>query len=176
MQNQKSLKRIVSLGLVLSFALVAKADFNPVALTPSSFNADVVVEAAAPAPYNMFTTATVDQGTNNAANTFYEIGYNTNSGATATGFPIHGTLLTNSTLDRVYQMPASYAANNCVLVGHNAGAGSTINTNGTLTLTIPATYVAMSVLNTSGNGAVPVRIVVHYADATTQDYTFDSQD
>lgn len=176
MQKHKTLKGIVSLGLFLSLAIPAKADFNPVTLLPSSFNADVIVEADAPAPYNMFTTATVDQGTNNAGNTFYEIGYNTNADATTTGFPIHGTLLTNSTLDRVYQMPASYAENNCVLVGHNAGAGSPVITNGTLTLTTPATYVAMSVLNTSGNGSVPVRMVVHYADATTQEFTFDVLD
>src|SRR6266436_836372 len=70
--------KFIPIGLVLAAASVAHAAYTPVPLTPSSFNADVVVEKAIPALMNN-TTATTDGGTNNNGSGWYEIGYNTNS-------------------------------------------------------------------------------------------------
>lgn len=151
------------LGLTLTGVLGARADFEPIALTPGTFNYDIIVENTAPGPLNRATRATMDGGTNNSGATFYETGYNTNAGATATGIPAAGSTFTHANLpDHQYAMAASYTAPNALLI--NPGQV----TNGTLTLTTPAILGSLSFLASGGNGGVVVNYTIRYADTTTQ--------
>ena len=89
-------------------------------LTVTGYNEDMVVEAAAGKPGSLsgVTTATMDTGTANALNTWYEIGYV--PAAPATGLPHAGSILTNlSAPDHLYLLAPSYTANNVVLVSSN---------------------------------------------------------
>src|ERR1051326_2734183 len=103
-------------SLDISFATVA--GFSPIAVTV--YNADIVVEASAPksAVLSGVPTATMEAGTNNSANTWYELAYVTSS--PATGLPHPGSTFTNiSAPDRRYVMPTSYTANNAILISSN---------------------------------------------------------
>src|SRR5258706_1452490 len=73
---------------------------------------------------------TIDQGTNNSGNTFYEIGFN--KAAPLTGIPIAGSTTNIGT--HTYTMPSSYAGNCCLFIANNIGYLS-----GTLTLSTPTT-------------------------------------
>ena len=55
--------------LVSAIGGIARAGFNPIPLTSGSFNQDMVVEPAAPAPAQAggYTTASMDNGAGNAA-------------------------------------------------------------------------------------------------------------
>src|SRR5690349_19491275 len=119
MQKLQSTRATVPLVLVLMFSSLARAAFSPIAVNPSSFNHDVVVEAAAPAPLNVAVNATVDGGTNKNGNTFYERGYN--PAAPATGLPPAGSFFTNALGTHVFRMPPDYHVNNAIMVGHNNG-------------------------------------------------------
>ena len=91
------MKRILTtLGLALAFTGGARAaGFSPVAIDPSSFNHDVVIEAAAARSLNDVVNATMDGGTNKSGNTFYERGYDPLF--PNTGLPVAGsTITTNS--------------------------------------------------------------------------------
>ena len=55
---------------------LARADFTPVPLDPTSFNQDPGIEKTAPPSLNDYVTVTPDQGTNRNGNTWYEMGYN----------------------------------------------------------------------------------------------------
>ncbi len=170
------MKRNLTLTLALAFAASAQAQFTPIPLAPESYNQDVVVEQTAPPPLSSAVTATMDGGTNKTGNTFYERGYNTNAAALDTGMPPAGSLLANAAGTRVFQLPPDYHANNAVLVGRNAGAATPLIPAGTLTLTTPAPFGALSFLNAAGNGPVRVRYVIHYADTSTEEGVFISLD
>lgn len=157
---------LLPLGVALACATVARADYYPIALSPSSFNADVVVERTAPSNFNNYVSATMDGGTNNNGSTFYENGYNPNQ--PWTGLPVHGstfTALSNSF--HHFTMPGSYVQNNAVMIGNYAGY-----TTGTLTLTAPAAMSTLSVLATAGNGPVTNNYTIHHAGGGTETGTF----
>src|SRR6185369_6781535 len=88
----------------------------------------------------------------------------------------HGSLVSNSTADHNWRMPPDYHTNCALMVGRQGGAATPVVTTGTLTLTTPAAYSALSFLTASGNGPVVVGYVVHYADSTTESNTFNSID
>jgi hypothetical protein len=161
--------KFIPLAAALAWASPAFAGFNPIPLTPGSFNADVVVEKTVLGLGNN-TTATPEGGTNNTGNAWYEIGYNTNS--PSSGLPPHGTTFTNVTdvsnsvvAVHLYQMAPSYTAKNAVLI-------DTAVTTATLTLITPAAYTNLSFLVTSANGGGTIGYTVHHADATTETGTF----
>src|SRR2546430_11285265 len=113
------MKRILTtLGLALAFTGGARAaGFSPVAIDPSSFNHDVVIEAAAARSLNDVVNATMDGGTNKSGNTFYERGYDPLF--PNTGLPVAGSTITTNS--HTYQMPPDYHVNNVLMVGHNNG-------------------------------------------------------
>jgi hypothetical protein len=166
-------KNLIPLGLALTLAGVARADFTPIPLNPASFNHDPVVEATAPRSLNDTVNATMDGGTNKSGNTWFEVGYY--AGHT-NGLPAHDSFITNSLADHYWRMPPDYHANCALMVGHNGGGQTPVVASGTLTLTTPAAFSALSFLTASGNGPVLVGYVVHYADSTTESNTFSSLD
>jgi len=151
----------------------SQADFNPVALTPGSFTADVIVEKTAPKSINDFTTATMDNvGTNNTANVWYETGYFTNS--PWTGVPAQGsTFVAFSDVNRQFKMPPNYAANNALFIANHPGAGLTA---GTLTLSAPAAFSRLSIMGSAGNGPVNLNYTVHHSGGADETGTIAIND
>ncbi len=144
------------------------ADFNPVVLTPESFNADIIVEKTAPAPLPAGSTATMDGGLGNTGNTWYAQGFNVL--APLTGLPAAGTLLEHaSDGSKSYSMPPTYVGNNAVFI-------SSDSTTGTVTLETPTTVSGLSFLSSSGGGACVINYTVTHADNSTETGSFTSGD
>lgn len=142
--------------------------FTPAAI--SGYNQDMVGEIGAPpAPTAInATTASIDAGMANTGFSFYEQGYN--PVAPLTGLPAAGTTLTNASApDHVYQLPASYSANNAVLVDAE-------NTSATLTLATPSAYTGLSFLTAAGGGAVTINYTISHAGGATETGSLISPD
>ena len=172
--------RLILLGLALASASLTRADFVPIPISPSSFNQDPVIEATAPRSINDAVTISLDGGTNKTGNVLYEVGYNLN--APATGLPAHNSLVVvannvaSPARGYTFRMAPDYHANNVLFIGHQNGGGTPVIGTSTLTLTTPAAYTSISVLNTSANGPCTVAYVVHYGDGSTQTGSFSSTD
>jgi len=156
----------ISIILALISTVVARADFDPIPLTPGSFNADVIVERTAPPPIPAGYTASMDGGTNNNGNTWYEQGYNTAS--PTSGLPPAGSTFTHTNDPNTqYTMPASYTTNNAILIDSRI-------TNGTLTLSAPTTLTNISILNSAGSGPLTVNYTVHHASSPDETGSWSS--
>jgi predicted alpha-1,6-mannanase (GH76 family) len=144
------------------------AAFAPVPLTPGSYNQDLVVErTAAPVPGGAYTTASMDAGTGNTANSWYEQGYN--AGAPTTGLPAAGSALTNQSItDHAYILAPSYTAKNVAMVDSSYSAN--------LVPSPPSPFSVLSFLTASGHGPVVVDYRVGHADGSEQTGTFTSPD
>lgn len=153
-------KLTLALGSVLA-GVAVQAQFTPIAVTPDSYNHDLVVEAAALKARPLeATTATLDTGPANTENTYYEQGYNMD--APATGLPPAGTTITSESFpDHSYTFATSYAANNALLVNTNSPTG-------TLNLTTPSALNSLSFLAAAGNGSPTINYVVHHADGSSE--------
>jgi Concanavalin A-like lectin/glucanases superfamily/Immunoglobulin domain/Immunoglobulin I-set domain len=164
-------RTIIPLGLFLGITSAAFADFNPIALTSGSYNADIVVEKTAPPSLASAVTANPDGGTNSfGGDAWYEVGYNTNANAVTTGIPAAGTTFTHANgPDHQYTMPPTYVGNNAIFISADV-------TNATFTLSTPTAFSGLSLLNASGSGPVVINYVITYADTTTEPGTFSSLD
>ena len=154
--------KLLTLLLAGACTISAQADFNPITLTPGSFTADVIVEKGAPKSLGDYTTATMDNGTNNNGTTFYEQGYA--SDWPWTGVP-HAGVTFNALSDPTghqFMMAPDYTTNNAILVGNQQGF-----TNGNLTLTTPAAFTSISILNCAG-GAATLNYTIQYNGGGTQ--------
>lgn len=87
------------------------------------------------------------------------------SDSQTSGLPENGTIVSENNPDQTYQLQ-SYSANNSLRL---AEAGVT----GTLVLTNPSAYRALSILATSGSGPSTVSIDVHFSDNSRA--TFENQ-
>jgi len=160
--------KLIPLALGLAFAVAARADFNPIPLTPGSFTQDMVVEKNAPHPPNgANTTASMDAGTANTGNSWYEQGYNTN--VPSTGLPTAGSTFAGAAFpSHHYTMPPSYTVNNAAFIDSTHSA--------TLTLVTPGPFAALSFLTSAGNGPVTIDYTVHHADSSTETGSLNAQD
>lgn len=171
MQTNPIIKRtLLGLGLAAALGATARADFDPIPLTPESFSHDVVVEKAAPTPLNAYATATMDGGTNNNAWVWFEQGYLPS--LPAAGLPEQGTTFTAvSDVAHVFKMASDYTANNALLVYSNALPTAK------LTFTAPGAYYQLSALVASGGGAVPnLAYTIHYQNGATEIGSIQSPD
>ena len=156
-------------GLLLAVAPLARATYTPVAIQSSSYNADVIVESNATPRLLVVTTASVDNGTNNTANTLFEVGYDTAN--PNNGVPVHGTTLSAVDATNVahsFIMPPDYTKPNGILVDTTDG--------GTFTFTTPAAYTALSFLGLGGNGGDSITATVHHQDGTSETHTYGCPD
>lgn len=154
----KKPKLIVMCGLFASNALAAP--FNPVALTPGSYNADMIVEVGAPPPLMASINVSLDGGTSKSGFAWYEVGYN--AGALLTGLPAAGSTFTHaSDASKTYTMPATYAADNTLFISSQV-------TTGTLSLVTPTTLQGVSLLGSSGGGACLINYTITHQDNTTE--------
>jgi hypothetical protein len=150
---------------VLAIATLARAgDYTPIAIDPSSFNHDPVIEASAPKSIAepSIVTHTADGGTNKTGNTWYEVGYMTNS----TGLPVHNSTFTTN--NHTFQMAPDYHGNCVFFVGHQQSSWSPILDPATATLTTPAQFDHLSILNASGNGPCRIGYTLHYQGGATE--------
>ena len=164
--NSYTRSNLMLLSFILSCAQPARAEFVPIALTPDSYNQDVVVERTAPPPVAIVTTASMDQGTSNLGSTWFERGYLPEW--PATGIPEAGSILA-SDLDpsHQYQMPRSYTNKNAILI-------DAVRTNALLTLSTPTNCNVLSFLTSSGVARNQIYCTVHYANHTSESATFIS--
>lgn len=163
--NKPIISIVGAFGIVSS---ISAAPFNPVPLTPESFNADMIVETGAPLPLTTGITATLDGGLSRNGFTWHEVGYN--STAPLTGIPAAGTTFTHaSDATKSYSMPASYTVANNLFLSNEV-------TSGSLTLSSPATLTGLSLLMASGGGACNMNYVVTHADTTTESGTISAPD
>jgi hypothetical protein len=161
--------RLLSLGLGLTLAGTALAGtYNPIPLTIGSYNADAIVESNATPVLKAVTTATVDAGTNNTANTWFEVGYDTAN--PANGLPLANTVFTaQDNANYSFRTPPTYAAANGILI-------DTVVTSGTFKVTTPATYTLLSFLGSGGNGGDVIGVRVNHADGTFETGSFGCPD
>jgi hypothetical protein len=160
------------LAFTVGSAYLAHAEFNPVAIDPSSYNQDVVVEKTAPAPVipGGYTTASMDGGTNNNGDTWNEVGYFIDN--PTVGIPAAGsTLVSAASADHSYLMAPSYTEANTIMLD----AGNVFS-SATFTLKTPTAYGALSFLTSGGNGGCIFRYTVHHQDGTTETGTSPSAD
>jgi len=150
--------------------------FNPI--TFSGYNADMVVEASAgpatdagnlaAAPLRKYTTASMDSGTNNTGNTWYEQGYTTYY--PQSGLPPAGSILVSANLpDHSYQLAPSYTQPNAIFVDSNGPVAQ-------LTFATPASYSVLSFLYADGLGPVTVQVAIDHQDGSTETNSFTSLD
>src|SRR5436190_2478700 len=151
-------------ALALLYASAAHADFTPIALTPESFTHDLVVESTATGPVGRNTRASMDAGTNNTGNSWYEVGFNPNS--TGTGLPAAGSTFTHQSFaDHSYTMAGSYTVPNALLIAPNQV------TNGTITIAAPSLVGNLSFLAAGGSSGITVNYQITHADASIQSGT-----
>jgi hypothetical protein len=170
--------KLIPIGLALTLASVARAGYQPVPLTPSSFNADVVVEKTAAPPIENFVTAGGDGGTNLTGNAWFETGYYPS--VPGWGLPPRGTTFAAQYLPTgvlgpdtnfVFTMAPDYTTNNVLFVSGNNGPRTA-----TLTINNPAAFVGLSLLESSGNGGETINYTVHHQDGSTETNSFVSPD
>ncbi len=160
--------KLILCATILAAASVSRAAYTPVAIQSSSYNADVIVEANAGPRLDLVTSASVDNGTNNTANTWFEIGFDTNN--PANGLPAAGSTFTAADdATHSFTMAPSYTAPNGIAI-------DTVVTHGTFTLTTPAAYTKLSFLGSGGNGGDGINVVVHHQDGTSEPGSFGCPD
>lgn len=155
-------------GVIMALSSSTGGNFSPIAVT--GYNKDIVVEANAGKPGTLtgVTTATMDTGTNNTANTWYEMGYV--ASAPSTGLPHAGSTITIlSAPDHRYVFAPSYSLNNAILISSN-------NPSASLIPVTPANYPALSFLLAAGNGPATIGCLVRFANGTSESHSFAAPD
>src|SRR5437879_13413703 len=107
--------RLILSCLALTAASLSQAAYLPIPITTGSYNADAIVESNATPRLDVVTTATVDNGTNNTANTWFEQGYDT--GNPGNGLPPANTVFTaQDNANYSFRTPPTYAGPNAILI------------------------------------------------------------
>jgi len=154
--------------LASMIASVTNAAFTPIPLQTSSYNADIVVESNSSPVLKCVTTATLDNGTNNTASTWYEVGYDTAN--PSFGLPAaNSVVVARDNANYSFRMPPTYAGANGILI-------DTLFTNATFTLTTPAAYTLLSFAGSGGNGGDVIGVRVNHADGTFETGSFGCPD
>src|SRR4029077_1437223 len=149
---------LLLLGLASPGISRAANPYLPIPITSTSYNQDAIVESNATPVIKIVTTASVDQGTNNGANTWYEQGFDTVN--PSFGLPPAGTVITaQDNANYTFQMPPTYAGPNGILI-------DTVVTSGTFKLTTPAAYNRLSFMGSGGNGGDVVGVRVNHLDGS----------
>lgn len=167
-ETTKAVKAIylerVSGGRVGVFAVAGQSTaggaFLPVPVTGYTYDMIVEAEGDQPVSLRSFTTATMDGGPNNNANTWYEVGYNT--AAPTTGLPAAGSTITSAAFsDHTYKMPVTYAGNNALFINQAVPTGALVPVT-------PVNASALSFLAASANGTVTFNFTITHQDGSTQ--------
>src|SRR5437868_8269238 len=96
--------------LSLNLSQPALAAFEPIALTPYSFNQDIIVEKSAPRPVLPATSASMDGDSPGTGYAWFERGYLPDW--PSAGLPEAGTVFASPRMDdHIYQMAPDYKSN-----------------------------------------------------------------
>jgi hypothetical protein len=159
---------LLVLGLAGPSVSQAASPYLPIPITPGSYNQDAIVESNATPRLDLVTTATVDNGTNNTANTWFELGYDTAN--PLNGLPAAGsTIVAISNANYSFKMPPTYVGPNGILI-------DTAVTSGAFALTTPAAYTLLSFLGSGGNGGDVIGVTVNHQDGTVEVGSFGCPD
>lgn len=164
--------RFLPILLACACASVARADFNPVALTPGSYTYDIVVEAGTAQALPYCINVTAGDGTGMGDNTFYEQGLYARSPQQGynSGLPVHNTTFTSiNETNLTYLTPPDYTANNELMVDATFPSG-------TLAFSSPTTATNLAILCTGGGGAVTLNYTVTHSDGSTDTGTLTLPD
>lgn len=156
--------RLIPILLTCACASLARADFNPVALTPSSYTFDIVVEASTVEALPYCINVTVGNGLSLGDNTYYEQGLRARAGQPGgnSGVPIHNTTFNSiNNANMAFVMPPDYTTNNDLMI-------DSAFTSGTFVFNAATTATNLAVLGTGGGGATTVGYTVTHADASTE--------
>jgi predicted alpha-1,6-mannanase (GH76 family) len=136
------------------------SSFVPVPLGSGAYNADIVIEHTAPAvPNGKYTTVSMDAGSGNTGNSWYEQGYD--ASAPGTGLPPAGsTIASQSASDHVYTLASSYAGNNVIMIDATH--------SGSIIPSLSGPFSILSFLAAAGHGPVIVDCDIHHADGSTE--------
>jgi hypothetical protein len=130
--------------------------FTPIAVTGFSQNMVVSLAGGTSA-----VTATMDGGSSKGGNTFYEKGVS--AANPVTGLPGGGQAFgSGNDADHTFAFQSFGVANNAILLDNSTNSAS-IHPTGTLTLTSPSHYDALSFLTVSGNGTQSFTATIHFA-------------
>jgi hypothetical protein len=150
--------KLIMIGLAMGIASAARADFNPVILTPDSYKFDIVVEAKTPKIVPYCITATSGGGTGEGDYTYFEQTYYAPTGQVGSnmGIPHPNTTFTDISNPNVaFLMPPSYFSNDDLQID------AITTTSGTLTFTTPTKVTSLAILS-GGSGAEKVNYQVNY--------------
>ncbi|HWD91957.1 MAG TPA: hypothetical protein VG938_06370 [Verrucomicrobiae bacterium] len=149
---------------------LARADFNPVAITPSSFTLDIVVPATTTPGLPDCINVTAGGGSGKGDTTFFEEGVYIRTNLSNQGIPPHNSVFTNiNNANMKFVMPPDYLVNNTMMIDATF-------TSGTMTLLTPTTATNLAILATSGGGSCTVHYIVTHADASTESGTLSLPD
>jgi hypothetical protein len=151
-------------GLLIVLAAPVRGDFVPIALTPDTFNQDMIVERTAPAPLLPASTASMEAGFANTGTTFYERGYVPDYPSTGL-YPAGSIISSQLRGDYAYQLAPNYRSNNAILL-------DSITTAASLTLDSPTACAGLSFLTCSSAGSGTIRYTLHHQDGSSQNGTF----
>jgi len=145
-------------------------NWSPLGVSGYDYDAVVEVTAKQPGAITNYTTATMDNGTVNTANTFYELGFNRNF--PTTGLPHAGSTVTSYTHpNRSYTFAASYdnKAPDSILINSTVTTANIVPAN-------PAPYTAFSVLSAGASigltSTMTNNIILQHADGTSETNLF----
>jgi hypothetical protein len=152
--------------LTCACASLARADFNPVAITPSSYTLDIVVPATTTPGIQDNINVTAGNGSGKGDYTFFEQGVCIRTNLSNQGIPPHNSVFTNINNPNIrYIMPPAYlGVNNDLLIDATFASG-------TMTLVTPTTATNLQILATSGGGSSTVHYIVTHADSSTESGT-----
>ena len=138
--------------------------FTPITIT--GYNEDMVVEKT-PALNGSYTSVSMDGGTGNNGNSWYEAGFD--GQALTSGLPAAGsTIVDASASDHSFTMAPTYAANNVAYLDSTHGT--------TLVLNSPDFFSGISFLGSAGHGPITVDYSVNHADGTSETGTISVPD
>jgi hypothetical protein len=164
--------KLFSIMLACASASLARADFNPVALTPGSYTYSIVVPTNTVQALPYCINVTAGNGTNEGDNTYYEQGLYGRPGQFGgnSGIPPHNTVFTNINNPNItYVMPPNYATNNELMIDSDF-------TTGTLNFNTATTATNLSILACGGGGALSIGYIVNHSNGSTETGTLSLQD
>ena len=158
--------------LFRSFASLARAGFDPVPLTPSSYTHHIVLPATAIEAVPYCINVTAGSGVSLGDNTYYEMGLVGRPGGFGanSGIPVHNTTFTHINNANVqFLMPPDYTQNNTLMIDNTF-------TSGTLTFSTATTATNLAILGFGGGGTISAHYTVTHADASTEVGTISFND
>jgi len=164
--------RLIPILLTGACAGLARADFDPVALTAGSYTFDIVVEANTVQALPYCINVTAGDGVGLGDNTYYEQGLYARAGQPGgnSGVPIHNTVFTNiNNANMTFLMPPDYSVNNELLVDATFPSG-------TVAFNAPVTATNLAILCCGGGGALTVNYTVTHSDTSTETGTLSLPD